>query len=75
MPDAWSVTEAVASLYPPMTRRELARQLSRAGVPPVGTLYGRKGRRARTYPVRRIFEVHADWVRENGRVGTSTVTT
>ena len=47
---------------PPMPRRELARRLAK--VAPTGTAYGRRGRRAKTYPVAAILRAHADWVRE-----------
>lgn len=59
---AMTVTEAAKAMTPPMPRRELARRL--AEVPPVGSAYGRRGRRARTYPVAAILRAHADWVRE-----------
>ena len=62
MPDGWTISEAAGHLHPPIPRRELARRLS--VVPPVGTLYGGRGRRAKVYPVREIMRAHAEWVRE-----------
>lgn len=62
MPDGWTITEAAGQLHPPIPRRELARRLS--AVHPVGALYGRRGRRAKVYPLREILLVHARWVRE-----------
>lgn len=57
-----TVTEAAAAMSPPIPRRELARRLR--GVAPNGATYGRKGRRAATYPVDAILEAHARWMRE-----------
>lgn len=71
MPDGWTISEAMHHLHPPMKRRELARLLNAMGVPPVGTLYGRKGRRPRVYPIRAILQAHAAWVRAGDTVGTS----
>ena len=64
MPDGWTISEAAGCLDPPIPRRELARRLS--VVHPVGTLYGRRGRRAKVYPIREILRVHAGWVRSMG---------
>jgi hypothetical protein len=57
-----TVTEAAAAMSPPIPRRELARRLK--DVAPVGTQYGRKGRRAVLYPVDEILQAHARWVRD-----------
>lgn len=56
----WTISEAVARLAPPIPRRELVRLLK--GVAPCGKTYGRRGRRARTYPIDAIMRVHADWI-------------
>lgn len=56
----WTISEAVAQLAPPIPRRELARLLK--DVPPCGATYGRRGRRASTYPIEAIMRVHADWI-------------
>lgn len=61
---ALTISEAAAAMTPTMPRRELARRLR--DVAPVGIVYGRAGRRARTYPVAEILRAHADWVRERG---------
>jgi hypothetical protein len=50
-------------MSPPIPRRELARRL--AAVPSVGTRWGLRGRRARTYPLTAIMTAHAEWVRSN----------
>lgn len=55
-----TLTEAAAALDPPIPRRELARRLR--GVATVGSLYGRRGRRAALYPVDAIMRAHAEWV-------------
>lgn len=60
-----TVTEAAAAMSPPIPRRELARRLR--DVAPVGGTYGRRGRKARTYPVDAIMRAHAEWVRERSR--------
>lgn len=57
-----TVTEAAAAMSPPIPRRELARRLR--DVAPVGTQYGRRGRRAATYSVDEILQAHARWMRE-----------
>ena len=49
-------------MRPPIPRRELARRLK--DVAAVGAKYGRRGRRAATYPVDAIMHAHAEWVRE-----------
>jgi hypothetical protein len=59
---ALTLTEAAEVLDPPMPRRELARRLKQ--VPPAGSVYGKRGRRAALYPAREIMRVHAEWVRE-----------
>lgn len=59
---AMTLADAARAMTPPIPRRELARRL--AGVPPVGTVYGRRGRRAKTFPVAEIFKAHAGWLRE-----------
>lgn len=59
---ALTLAEAVQALHPPMPRRELARRLKE--VSPCGSVYGRRGRRARTYPATEIMRAHAQWVRE-----------
>lgn len=56
----WTIAEAVEHLDPPIKRRTLAALL--ADVPPAGTQYGRKGRRAQLYPVAAVMEIHRDWV-------------
>jgi hypothetical protein len=55
-----TLTEAASVLDPPMPRRELARRMR--GVCPVGSTYGRRGRRAAAYPVAEIMRAHAAWV-------------
>jgi hypothetical protein len=57
-----TVAEGAAAMQPPMPIRELSRRLK--GVAPIGSTFGRRGRRARTYPVADIMRAHADWVRE-----------
>lgn len=59
---ALTLTEAAGALDPPMPRRELARRL--ADVAPLGSVYGRRGRRARTYPAEAIMRAHADWMND-----------
>jgi len=59
-----TISDAVAALHPPMPRRELARRLK--NVASAGAQYGRRGRRAATYPVSEIMRAHAAWVRERG---------
>jgi len=60
----WTISEAVGQLHPHITRRELARRLSAAGVEPCGTKHGRMGRRPKSYPIDAIMRVHAEWMRE-----------
>lgn len=57
-----TVSDAAAAMRPPIPRRELARRLK--SVSAVGALYGRRGRRAATYPIEAIMRAHAEWVRE-----------
>jgi hypothetical protein len=57
-----TVDEGARAMTPPMPRRELARRLR--DVPPVATVYGRRGRRPKAYPVAAILQAHADWLRE-----------
>lgn len=59
---AMTVSDAAAAMVPPIPRRELARRLQ--GVAAVGAQYGRRGRRAATYPVEALMRAHAEWVRE-----------
>jgi hypothetical protein len=61
-----TLAEAAAAMSPPIPRRELARRLK--GVAPIGSTYGRRGRRAATYPVDEIMKAHAGWVREREMV-------
>lgn len=56
-----TISDAVEALDPPIPRRELARRLK--GIAPVGTQHGRRGRRAKLYPVAAIMVAHAEWVR------------
>lgn len=60
MADGWTIDQAVAELVPAIPRRDLVRAL--VGVAPIGTIYGRRGRRPRTYPVAAIMQAHAAWV-------------
>jgi hypothetical protein len=62
MPGALTISDGAKAMRPPMPRRELARRLKH--VAPVGTQYGRAGRRAATYPVAEILKAHAAWVRD-----------
>jgi hypothetical protein len=62
MSSALTISEAAAVLAPRIPRRELARRMQ--GVPPVGARYGGPGRRASTYPLTTMMQVHAAWVRE-----------
>lgn len=62
MVDGWTIDQAVAELVPAIPRRDLVRAL--VGVAPIGTVYGRRGRRPRTYPVAAIMEAHASWVND-----------
>lgn len=55
-----TLTEAASVLDPPMPRRELARRMRH--VASVGSVYGRKGRRAAVYPLTEIYRAHAAWV-------------
>jgi hypothetical protein len=57
-----TVEEAAQAMVPPIPRRELARRLK--DVPPIGAVWGRKGRRPKTYPVDAIFKAHAAWVHD-----------
>ena len=59
---AMTIDEAAQAMTPPMPRRELARRLK--NVAPVATIYGRRGRRPKAYPVADILRAHADWLRE-----------
>jgi hypothetical protein len=59
---AMTIDDAAQAMTPPMPRRELARRLKH--VAPVGTVYGRRGRRPKAYPVAEILRAHADWLRE-----------
>lgn len=62
----WTIDEAVRVLDPPIPRSTLAQLLT--VVPPVGRVYGRRGRRPAVYPVAEIMDVHRDWVdRKVGR--------
>lgn len=56
-----TISDAAAAMRPPMPRRELARRLRE--VAPVGTQWGRRGARAKLYPVTEIMRAHAEWVR------------
>lgn len=56
-----TLSEAAEALDPPIPRRELARRLKE--IPPLGSVYGRRGRRAATYPAAAIMRAHAEWVR------------
>lgn len=62
-----TLTEAASVLDPPMPRRELARRLK--SISSCGAVYGRRGRRARTYPVAEIMRAHAAWVRSRSGIG------
>lgn len=57
-----TLADAAEAMRPPIPRRELARRLR--DVAPAGTQYGRRGRRARLYPIDAIMLAHASWVRE-----------
>lgn len=59
-----TLTEAAEALDPPIPRRELARRLK--DVASIGSVYGRRGRRAALYPIAAIMRAHADWVRGVG---------
>lgn len=61
-----TISDAAQVMTPPIPRRELARRLR--DVATVGTVYGRRGRRAALYPVDAIMRAHAEWV--NGRMAT-----
>lgn len=56
-----TINDAARSLHPPIPRRELARRLKNTA--PTGSVYGRRGRRAQTFPVDAILRAHAEWVR------------
>ena len=58
---AMTLADAAAAMQPPIPRRELARRLRE--VAPVGSVYGRRGRRAALYPLAEILRAHAEWVR------------
>jgi hypothetical protein len=60
--DGLTISEGAAVMTPPMPRRELARRLK--GVEPLGSTWGRKGRRAAVFPVDAILRAHAEWVGE-----------
>lgn len=62
-----TLAEAASVLDPPMPRRELARALRE--VSPCGAVYGKRGRRARTYRLADIFRAHAAWVHNRSVVG------
>lgn len=57
-----TIDEAAKAMTPPIPRRELARRLKH--VAPVATVYGRRGRRPKAYPVAEILRAHAEWLRE-----------
>lgn len=57
-----TISDAAGAMDPPMPRRELARRLK--DVAPVGTQHGRRGARARLYPITEIMLAHAAWVRD-----------
>lgn len=59
-----TISDAVEALDPPIPRRELVRRLK--AVAPVGTQWGRRGRRASLYPVDALMVAHAAWVRDAG---------
>lgn len=59
-----TLSDAAEAMKPPIPRRELARRLK--DVPAVGAKYGRRGRRAATFPIDAIMQAHAAWVRERG---------
>jgi hypothetical protein len=63
---SWTIAEAVDHLHPPVKPRDLARLLRHAGVPPVGRVYGRLGRRPYLYPITEIMRVHAAWAKAQG---------
>lgn len=64
---ALTVSDGAAAMSPPIPRRELARRLKH--VAPVGSVYGRRGRPASTYPIAEIMRAHAAWVRDLVGVG------
>lgn len=55
-----TLADAAQAMCPPIPRRELARRLK--DVAPVAAQYGRRGRRAKLYPVAEIMRAHASWV-------------
>lgn len=57
-----TLAEAAEALDPPIPRRELARRLR--DVAPAGTVYGKRGRRPKTYWLAEIMRAHAGWVNE-----------
>lgn len=57
-----TLADAAAAMTPPIPRRELARRMR--DVAAVGAQYGRRGRRAKLYPVAEILKAHARWVGE-----------
>lgn len=60
---AMTLAEAARAMTPPMPRRELARRMK--DVRAVGAVYGRRGRRAATYPVADILRAHTEWLRDH----------
>jgi hypothetical protein len=63
----WTIDEAVETLDPPIRRRTLVSLMR--GVAPVGTVYGRRGRRPKLYPVAAFARVHGEYVRRRAAAG------
>lgn len=61
MTGGMTIRDGAAAMRPPMPPRELSRRLK--DVKPIGTQYGRRGRRPALYPVAEILRAHAEWVR------------
>jgi hypothetical protein len=57
-----TLTEAATLLDPPMTKRQLRRAITQAGLQPSGSRYtGRAGRPELRYDATALLRIHATW--------------